>query len=321
MVFPIQNFAFQAASGETVHFRDLGGKYVLLGSGEGEATPVVARILGGLVPRLAPLDAVAIVATSDPRSALAELVAAPDGRRVLLLSDPERALAPMCRGGEFLLLDRVGTIRWRGNDPEVAIAALGDLRRVEGELNPFLQARRAYRALSPEPIAREALERLVEAAHLAPSCFNNQPWRFVIADGETLERVKAALPGGNYWAKRAPAILALASHRDLDCKLNDGRDYFLFGCGMATGFLMVQATQMGLIAHPIAGYDPLAVKEALGIPKQYVLITLIVVGKPGDVSTLSDKHRAIELGPRERKPLSAVVAWNTFGDLNPTEGI
>lgn len=187
-------------------------------------------------------------------------------------------------------------------------------------MNPLLQARRSYRALAPDPIPHETLVRLVEAAHLAPSCFNNQPWRFVIAEGEALERVKAALSGGNYWAKSAPAILALASHRDLDCKLSDGRDYYLFGCGMATGLLMIQATQIGLIAHPIAGYDPLAVKEVLEIPKEYVLITLIVVGKPGDVSTLSGKHRAIELGPRERKPLSAVLAWNKFTDLSQTEG-
>ncbi|MBC7220827.1 nitroreductase family protein [Candidatus Bipolaricaulota bacterium] len=195
------------------------------------------------------------------------------------------------------------------------------MRSAEGGVNPFLRARRAYRALAPDPIPHEALTRLVEAAHLAPSCFNNQPWRFVIAEGEALERVRAALSRGNYWAKRAPAILALASHRDLDCKLSDGRDYFLFGCGMATGLLMIQATQMGLIAHPIAGYDPLAVKEALGIPNEYVLITLIVVGRPGEVRTLSDKHRAIELGPRERKPLSAVLAWNKFGDLSQTEDI
>lgn len=65
----------------------------------------------------------------------------------------------------------------------------------------------------------------------------------------------------------------VASHRDLDCKLSDGRDYF-FGCGMAVGNLMIQATQMGLVAHPIAGYDPLKVKEALAIPQDYILITL-----------------------------------------------
>lgn len=79
---------------------------------------------------------------------------------------------------------------------------------------------------------------LVRAAHLAPSCFNNQPWRFVVVDDpKALAPVKAAMPGGNYWAKPAPVLIAVTSKRDLDCKLSDRRGYFLFGCGMAAGWL------------------------------------------------------------------------------------
>lgn len=182
----------------------------------------------------------------------------------------------------------------------------------------MIEARRARRALSPEPIPREDLETLLAAAHLAPSCNNSQPWRFIVAEEPAvLEKVKESLSGGNYWAKKAPAILAVASRRDLDCTLSDARDYFLFGCGLAVGTLMVQATSMGLIAHPIGGYKPEVVKAALGIPEAYVVITLVIVGRPGDVNQLSDKHRAIELGPRERKPLDRVAAWNRFSLEDP----
>lgn len=154
---------------------------------------------------------------------------------------------------------------------------------------------------------------LVRAAHLAPSCFNNQPWRFVVVDDpKALAPVKAAMPGGNYWAKPAPVLIAVTSKRDLDCKLSDRRDYFLFGCGMAVGMMMVQATSMGLIAHPIAGYDPTVVKQVLGIPEDFTLITLVIVGRPGDPATLSEDHRRTELGPRERKPIEAVMSRNRF---------
>ena len=181
-----------------------------------------------------------------------------------------------------------------------------------------VEGRRARRALSTEPILREDVETLLAAAHLAPSCNNSQPWRFVVADEpQALDKVKESLSGGNYWAKRAPVILAVASRRDLDCVLSDSRDYFLFGCGMAVGNLMAQATSMGLIAHPIAGYKPEVVKEALGIPDTYVVITLVIVGRPGDVALLSDKHRERELGPRDRKPLDRVVAWNRFSFEDP----
>ncbi len=181
-----------------------------------------------------------------------------------------------------------------------------------------VEGRRARRAISAEPILRGDVETLLAAAHLAPSCNNSQPWRFVVADEpQALDKVKESLSGGNYWAKQAPVILAVVSRRDLDCVLSDARDYFLFGCGMAVGNLMAQATSMGLIAHPIAGYKPEVVKVALGIPEAYVVITLVIVGRPGDVALLSDKHRERELGPRDRKPLDRVVAWNRFSFEDP----
>ncbi len=180
-------------------------------------------------------------------------------------------------------------------------------------INPLIEARRAKRALSTDPVSAEEVELLIRAAHLAPSCFNNQPWRFIVIDDpQTLAAVKETMPTGNYWTAPAPVIIAVASQRDLDCTLSDNRDYFLFGCGMAVGNLMIQATQMDLVAHPIAGYNPVGVKEILGIPEEYTLITLVIVGRSGDVSPLSDQHREIELGPRDRKPLSEVMARNHF---------
>jgi len=120
------------------------------------------------------------------------------------------------------------------------------------------------------------------------------------------------MPTGNYWTAPAPVIIAVASQRDLDCTLSDNRDYFLFGCGMAVGNLMIQATQMDLVAHPIAGYNPVKAKEIMGIPEDYTLITLIIVGHPGDVSQLSEQHRESELGPRDRKSLPKVMARNRY---------
>ncbi len=181
-----------------------------------------------------------------------------------------------------------------------------------------IEGRRARRALSAEPIPREDVETLVAAAHLAPSCNNSQPWRFVVVDEpEALAKVKEALSGGNYWARQAPVILAVASRRDLDCMLSDARDYFLFGCGMAIGNLMAQATSMDLIAHPIAGYKPEVVKAALGIPENVRRDCARHRRAAGRRRASSDKHRERELGPRERKPLDRVVAWNRFSFEDP----
>lgn len=182
-----------------------------------------------------------------------------------------------------------------------------------------IQSRRARRALSDRPIDRETAVTLLQAAHLAPSCFNSQPWRLIaVDDPDTLAAIKEAMPGANYWTEPSPLIVAVASRRDLDCTLSDGRDYFLFDCGLASGNLIIQATQMGLIAHPIAGYKPAAVKEILSIPADYTLIALIIVGHPSEnLSGLSEKHREIELGPRDRVPLDEIVSWNRLDFEDP----
>ncbi len=324
-------FALSNKDGQLVELSSLLGRYVVLYFYPKAGTPGCTQEALAFQKHLARLRELGaeVVGVSPDRPQTLQRFSAKHGLEFLLLSDADGVLAEAygVRNGRRVerstfLLDRAGIVRWAwrrvlvpGHVEEV-LATVEALAQADREVNGLIQARRAKRALRPDPIAQEDIQRLIEAAHLAPSCFNNQPWRFVVVQGEKLEAVKRALPGGNYWALKSPAIVAVASHPDLDCRLSDNRDYFLFDCGMAVGFLMVQATQMGLVAHPIAGYDPIAVKEALGIPKDYVLITLVVLGWPGDPGELSDKHRELELGPRVRKPLSAVLGWNSL----PKEG-
>lgn len=187
------------------------------------------------------------------------------------------------------------------------------------DLLPAIEHRRALRAISDHPIPREKVELLLESAHLAPSCSNNQPWRFIALDDPTvLDRVKEHLTGGNYWAKRSPLIIGVTSRADLDCRIPDGREYYAFGCGMATMNLMLQATALGLVAHPIAGFRQAPIKGVLGIPDSYQLITLVILGHPSeDHGALSEKHRSEETAGRTRRPLDEVVGWNRFDFETP----
>jgi nitroreductase len=179
---------------------------------------------------------------------------------------------------------------------------------------PQIEKRRALRAIDPRPIGKEVLVRLAQAAHLAPSCANSQSWRIVtVVEPARLEALKATLSGGNYWAKKAPAIAAFVTSIDWDARLDGGRDYAPFDLGMAAMNYQLQAVEEGLYAHPIAGFDPAAAKLALGIPETAILETLVILGYPGDSSGLSEKHLAGESSPRDRKSLdevSAFDAWN-----------
>lgn len=146
------------------------------------------------------------------------------------------------------------------------------------DVRAAIEKRRAYRSLLPVDITSELLEKLATAASLAPSCFNKQPWRFVaVYDKEILAQLHQALSKGNEWVQDASMIIAVCSQRDLDCVLGQ-REYFLFDTGMATAFLMLRATELGLVAHPFAGYKPKLVAEILDIPPELTVIALVAVG-------------------------------------------
>lgn len=322
-------FTLPTHSGEEAHSARFAGKYLVLYFYPKANTPGCTREaqdFTSLLTEFHKLDA-EIVGVSPDRPEVQDRFVKGRSLTVTMLSDPDKTLArefaALKENGGILrstfLIDRAGIMRaqWKkvkvdGHAKEV-LETLKALYESDRRINPLIAARRARRALSDTPVSREEIETLIEAAHLAPSCFNNQPWRFVaIDDPETLKAVKEAMPKGNYWTAPAPAIVAVVSKPDLDCQLSDERDYYQFGCGMAVGNLMIQATGMGLIAHPIAGFKPVVVKEILGIPNDRVLITLVVIARPGDPEKLGEKHREEELGTRKRKPLTDVLSWNRF---------
>ncbi|WP_216664393.1 MULTISPECIES: nitroreductase family protein [unclassified Oceanispirochaeta] len=176
-----------------------------------------------------------------------------------------------------------------------------------------IEERRALRALSEKKIPEELLLRVLEAATLAPSCANSQPWRFLVLNNpETLKIVKEHLAGGNYWGKKSPAVIAVITREDLDAQLPGNRNYAFFDTGMACMNLQLQAHKEGLISHPIAGFRAIELREALAISDDYTLLTLIILAYPGGEEELSEKHLIQEKSPRLRKPFSEVVFFNNW---------
>jgi nitroreductase len=181
-------------------------------------------------------------------------------------------------------------------------------------ISKAIAARRAYRALDSAPIGKDLLTRLAEAAHLAPSSANNQPWRIItVIDPVRLEALKATLSAGNYWAKRSPAITAFVTDPDWSLRI-DGREFAYFELGMAAMAYQVQAVEEGLIAHPIVGFDAQAAKQVLAIPEKAVLEILMVLGFPGDTEGLSPKHLEMETSARSRKALGEVAAFDAWNE-------
>ena len=172
------------------------------------------------------------------------------------------------------------------------------------EVMNAIEARRAYRSLDPVSITENLIRDLARSAGLAPSCFNYQPWRFVfVKDPRVLKEIHGNLSKTNRWAELASMLVAIYSRADDDCKVR-GRHYHQFDTGMAVGLMMLRATELGLVAHPFAGYKEKAVKGILGIPEDYQLIALVAVGKKSDVihDLLNEDQKETEPRRPERKP-------------------
>lgn len=168
-----------------------------------------------------------------------------------------------------------------------------------------IEKRRAYRSFDPVEITRDLIKDLAETAKIAPSCANKQPWQFVfVYDKKVLKELFTVLSEGNKWVERASMIVGVFSEPENDCIIGE-RLYYLFDTGMATAFLILRATELGLVAHPIAGFKETTAKKILGIPREMRLITLIIIGKHSEIinPVLSD---SMKLGEKQRPPRKSI---------------
>lgn len=182
------------------------------------------------------------------------------------------------------------------------------------DVNDAIKKRRAYRSLDSIEITDNLIKDLAESAQLAASCFNNQPWRFVfIYESTILQSMHDTLSPGNAWAKKGSMIIVVLGKKEDDCVIRE-RAYYQFDIGMATANLILRATELGLVAHPIAGYSPEKTRKILNIPDDMNVITLIIVGKHSKKidPILSDTQVEAEKKRPARHPLSEFVYFNGY---------
>jgi len=181
---------------------------------------------------------------------------------------------------------------------------------MENAVISLLSARHATRAISAEAIPDDVVAELIEAARLAPSCFNNQPWRYLfLRGGEALAKGREALAEGNRaWADRAPLLVVGYSRAEDDCQIPDGRNYHQFDLGLSAMNLMLSATAHDLVARPMAGFSPVKLRQAFDLADDEEPLVMIAVGRPSDdESHLPERYRGLGDEPRERKPADEIV--------------
>jgi acyl-CoA thioesterase FadM/nitroreductase len=184
------------------------------------------------------------------------------------------------------------------------------------DFSRVIAARRSSRAFSDRPVEPQKLERLLEAARWAPSAGNRQPWRFVVVarDASTRRAVEAALDPGNAWARRAPLLIVTCARR-ADGAVAEGREYWAHDTGLALMSLVYRAVDLGLVAHPMAGFDEAALRAAAWLPDDVQPLSVTAVGYAGRLEDLDPETRAKDERPRKRLVLGEIAFAERYGEV------
>lgn len=176
-------------------------------------------------------------------------------------------------------------------------------------LHPQFLDRWSPRSFHSEKIPKQILLSLFEAARWAPSCFNEQPWRFVYAqDEQSHSRFLALLTDSNQiWGKSAPILAAVFAKKTF-AKNGKRNRWAEFDTGAAWMALNLQALSVGLYCHGMAGYDEDRTYEVCDVdPAKYQSICMVAIGKKDSKDKLPENLKDREF-PSERQPLEQIVA-------------
>ena len=185
------------------------------------------------------------------------------------------------------------------------------------ELHDLIKRRWSPRSFSSRLVEREKLLSIMEAARWAPSCFNEQPWHFIVAtkdSPEEFDRMLSCLAEANrVWAKNVPVLIITAARLYFDHNGKENR-WAWHDVGLAVENMALQALSMGIFVHQMAGFNSDRTKIVYDIPEGHEPVTAIALGYPGEPEALPEELRARELLVRERKKVESFVFGGRWGD-------
>lgn len=173
----------------------------------------------------------------------------------------------------------------------------------------LIKKRESVRKYLPKPVPKDAIERCLEAARLAPSACNSQAWKFIVINDANLKKklsdeAFSGIYSMNSFAKEAPAIIAVVTERSkYIARLGGsfrGIQYNLIDIGIACEHLMLAAAEEGIGTCFIGWFNENAVKKFLGIRKENKIDILISLGYPVPGATRK----------KDRKPMDEIRVYN-----------
>ena len=175
----------------------------------------------------------------------------------------------------------------------------------------FIGKRESVRKYLSKPVEREKIERCIEAARIAPSANNAQPWSFIVIDEPKLKEAVARktfdrLISLNRFSLQAPVLILLLSDRPSFFSRAGGavkdKQFNLIDIGIAAGHFCLQAVEEGLGTCILGWFDEKGVKKILNIPQKKRIELVITLGYPE-----SEKIRL-----KKRKMIDEIMSYNKY---------
>ena len=182
-------------------------------------------------------------------------------------------------------------------------------------VHSLIKSRYSPRAFSDKEIKEEDIKTLLEAASMAASSYNEQPWRFIYAskqnDTAFNNLLSCVMEFNLPWTKKAAGLIVCVVKDNLT--LNDKPNFHAWhDMGLAVGNLSIQAQSMDIYLRQIGGFYADKAKEMLNIPEGFTPVSYIALGYLGDVNDLPADLQEKENTPKTVKPLDEIIFNGTW---------
>ncbi len=169
-------------------------------------------------------------------------------------------------------------------------------------VHPLIQNRWSSMAISSQSVDPALVASLLEAARWAASSYNEQPWSYVVGylGDENHSKLASCLVEGNSWARLAPVLMMSVADYYFSHNHKPNRHY-MHDVGAANATMHLQATELGLSFHQMAGFENEKAEELFGIGDEHEAVSIIAIGYPGEASHLPENLREREVALRSRK--------------------
>lgn len=187
-------------------------------------------------------------------------------------------------------------------------------------IHDLLRRRWSPRAFDGRALNPDQLRTLLEAARWAPSCYNEQPWYFLVAtreDPAEYDRMLGCFVEFNQsWAKTAPVLMISVASTKFSRNAKPNRHGY-HDLGLAVENMVIQGMSMGIYTHQMGGFDVEKTRTTYGIPDEFDPVAAIGCGYPGDPKSLPDDLARREMEPSPRKAMQDFVFTGALGKTAP----